>query len=48
MYECKRIAVDTAGGNLGNCFPAEICEGESARVAKPAYFPRAPLSGHAF
>lgn len=30
MYECKRIAV-IQRGKSGNCFPAEICEGESAR-----------------
>ena len=42
MYECKRIAV-IQRGKSGNCFPAEICEGESARSCEARVFPpRAP------
>lgn len=42
MRECKRIAV-IQRGKSGNCFPAEICEGESARSCEARVFPpRAP------
>lgn len=42
MYECERIAV-IQRGKSGNCFPAEICEGESARSCEARVFPpRAP------
>lgn len=42
MCECKRIAV-IQRGKSGNCFPAEICEGESARSCEARVFPpRAP------
>ena len=42
MYECKRIAV-IQRGKSGNCFPAEICVGESARRCEARVFPpRAP------
>ncbi len=48
MYECKRIAV-IQRGEIRELFPGGNLRGESARVAKPAYFPLAlPLSGHAF
>ena len=42
MYECKRIAV-IQRGKSGKLFPAEICEGESARSCEARVFPpRAP------
>ena len=42
MREYKRIAV-IQRGKSGNCFPAEICEGESARSCEARVFPpRAP------
>lgn len=42
MYECERIAV-IQRGKSGNCFPAEICEGERARSCEARVFPpRAP------
>ena len=42
MCKCKRIAV-IQRGKSGNCFPAEICEGESARSCEARVFPpRAP------
>ena len=49
MCECKRIAV-IQRGKSGTCFPAEICEGESARSCEARVFPpsRSPFLGTLF
>ena len=45
MYECKRIAV-IQRGKSGNCFPAEICEGESTQSCEARFSPsRSPFPG---
>ena len=48
MYECKRIAV-IQRGKSGNCFPAEICEGESTQSCEARFSPsRSPFLGTLF
>ena len=48
MYECERIAV-IQRGKSGNCFPAEICEGESTQSCEARFSPsRSPFPGTLF
>ena len=48
MYEYMYAAVIQRGGS-GNCFPAEICEGESTQSCEARFSPsRSPFPGTLF